>query len=204
MTELRFECTRCGNCCTDKDTLVNVTYNDILKIKNGLDLSLDECLEILGFYVFEKDPVKEELEKMVIPPIKTEKGLAFTGLKKNPSGVCYFYNETEKKCKIYRIRPNFCRTFPFTFRILLKENDKKIIPYYTEKGKQFCPGINESAPVIKHDVWVQLGKKIIEDISDNNTLINKWNDAAKKGNISPTARNFLLTVLNMDELKEKS
>ena len=75
--EFRFSCVHCGTCCTDKNTLVNVTYSDILRIKKGLNLSLDETLEILGFYIFEKKPSIEELKKMVVPPIETEKGLAF-------------------------------------------------------------------------------------------------------------------------------
>ena len=83
--ELRFECLRCGNCCVDKNTLVNITYFDILRIKDGLSLNFEEILEILGFYIFDKTPTEEELGKMVVPPIETERGLAFTGLKKNSS-----------------------------------------------------------------------------------------------------------------------
>ena len=30
--EFRFQCVNCGHCCTDKNTLVNVTYKDILLI----------------------------------------------------------------------------------------------------------------------------------------------------------------------------
>jgi Fe-S-cluster containining protein len=42
--ELRFNCTRCGNCCTDKYTLVNLTYFDIIKIKSELNLNIDEII----------------------------------------------------------------------------------------------------------------------------------------------------------------
>ena len=47
LKKLRFACTRCGNCCTDKDTLVNLTFLDILRIKDGLKLDLKEVLDIL-------------------------------------------------------------------------------------------------------------------------------------------------------------
>ena len=29
---LRFACIRCGKCCSDKNTIVNLTYFDILRI----------------------------------------------------------------------------------------------------------------------------------------------------------------------------
>ena len=143
--ELRFKCLRCGNCCVDKNTLVNITYPDILRIKNGLNLSLEEILEILGFYIFDKIPTEEEIRKMVVPPIETERGLAFTGLKKNQSGKCYFYNDKENKCLIYKIRPMFCRTFPFTFRIFFNKeipNKAKIKMQYTEKSIEYCAKTN--------------------------------------------------------------
>ena len=90
--ELRFICTRCGNCCTDKDTLVNITYLDILRLKKGLKLDLKEIIDVIGFYVFDQKLTEGALEKMVISPIETEKGLAFTGLLKNNLGDCYFYD----------------------------------------------------------------------------------------------------------------
>ena len=63
--KLRFECIRCGNCCTDKDTLVNLTYLDILRIKKGLKLDIKEVLDILGFYIFDKTLTSEDKKRMV-------------------------------------------------------------------------------------------------------------------------------------------
>ncbi len=96
--ELRFNCTRCGNCCTDNDTLVSITYLDILRLKTGLKLDPKEILDVIGFYVFDQKLTEETLEKMVISPIETERGLAFTGLLKNNLGDCYFYDITKAKC----------------------------------------------------------------------------------------------------------
>ncbi len=200
--EFRFKCTRCGKCCTDKNTLVNVTQPDIMRIKNGLKLSLDEILEILGFYIFEKKPTPEELRKMVVPPIETERGMSFIGLKKKSKGTCYFYDNKDKKCLIYELRPTFCRTFPFSFRILIDREDKtrgKIEIYYTDKGLIFCEGIGTDVPLINEDEWIQVGKKTIEDMNFNNIIIEKWNNAVKNGQITPTARNFLLTLFNLEE-----
>ncbi|MFX1257771.1 MAG: YkgJ family cysteine cluster protein [Promethearchaeota archaeon] len=201
--EFRFTCIKCGNCCTDKNTLVNVTYFDILKIKKALNLSLDEIIEILGFYVFDKEPTKEELNKMVISPIETEKGLAFIGLKKKSNGKCYFFNEKTIRCLIYDARPMFCRTFPLSFRIIFDKRNKtkaKIIMSYTKKGKQYCPGIDSvDSSIINENEWIKVGKKTIEEMHDNNILIEKWNNMVKKGQIRPSVRKFLMNILNLEE-----
>ncbi len=204
--EYRFGCTKCGKCCSNKNLLVNMTYNDILAIKKGLKLSLDELLEILGFYVFQNKPTDEDLKKMVIPPILTEHGPAFPCIKKKSSGACYFFDEKEKKCKIYSLRPNFCRTFPFSFKLLIDKRDNtkaKIKMYHTEKGKEICSGIKDDAPIINRDEWIKVGKITVEDVNDNNILVDKWNEAVREKKISPSAKNYLLTISNLDK-KEKS
>ncbi len=199
--DLRFECVHCGNCCTDLNTLVNTTYSDILRIRNGLNLNIDEFIEILGFYIFDKKPTTKEIERMVVPPIETEKGLAFTGLKKKSSGQCYFYNNKKKRCSIYKFRPNFCRSFPFTFKLLIDiENSNKnaIKVFYTEKGLQYCQGIEDKSPIIEMDNWIQIGQKIIQDLTKNTVLIKKWNEKVKKKQILPSARNYILTIINLE------
>ena len=196
--EFRFQCINCGNCCTDKNTIVNMSYNDILLIKNGLKLNIDETLEILGFYVFENTPTNQELKKMVVPPIFTENGLAFVGLLKNNLGECVFYDREKKKCKIYMLRPMICRTFPFSFKIIIDSKVKEMKEfeiYLTDKGREYCKGIGNEFPIIEKEKWFQLGKKTIEDLNDNNILIEKWNEAVKTGKIDASARNFLLTVI---------
>ena len=153
---LRFSCIRCGNCCTDKNTIVNLTYFDILRIKNGLGLDLNEVLDILGFYKFDKPLTLEDKKRMTITPIETERGLAFVGLLKNSLGGCYFYNSNDKNCLIYNLRPIFCQTFPFSFSLLDKQIVDNIdIPdiFYTEKGKEYCPGIGNNSPFIDEDYW---------------------------------------------------
>ncbi|TFF90771.1 MAG: YkgJ family cysteine cluster protein [Promethearchaeota archaeon] len=206
--ELRFKCTRCGNCCMDINTVVNVTYHDILRIKNALDLSLEEIIEVLGFYVFEHEPTEEERKKMVVPPIETERGPAFVGLRKIKYGEgyrCYFYNPEEKRCLIYGARPNFCKTFPFTFRILFNKEDPtkaKIKMDYTDKAIEYCPGIGEEAPDIDEVKWILVGKETIEQMQDDKVLITKWNEAVKAGEIEPSVKNYLITLLNLEDQGE--
>jgi Fe-S-cluster containining protein len=198
--DLRFECVHCGNCCTDLNTLVNTTYIDILRIRDGLNLTEDEVIEILGFYIFDKKLTSKEIAKMVVLPIETERGLAFTGLKKKANGHCYFFNNEKKRCSIYEARPNFCRTFPFTFKLPIdKENSNKksIQVFFTEKGLEYCKGIGKESPIIDIDEWVDLGQKVIEDLTMNTVLIKKWNESVKKGAIVPSVRNFVLTIFSL-------
>lgn len=192
--QLKFICTKCGNCCTDKNTLVNLTYLDILKIKNGLSLDLKELLEVIGFYLPNKEILRNNHEKMVISPIETEKGLAYIGLLKNSSGACFFFDEEKKTCSIYNLRPIFCRTFPFSFR-LQNENNVKI--FYTEKAKQYCPGINSEAPELDLNYWINLGNKVIEDLNKNHIFIKKWNSNVKKKGVSSSVNNFLKIIFDL-------
>ncbi len=202
MKKLRFACTRCGNCCTDKNTLVNLTYLDILRIKKGLDLEIDEVLDIIGFFVFDKTLTNEDKKRMIVTPIETERGLAFVGLLKNSLGGCYFYSSEKKKCLIYNLRPMFCRTFPFSFEILDETKgkaDSLINIVYTEKGKQYCPGINNEAPLIDTEYWIQLGKRTLNDLKNNHNIIKKWNESVKQGKVVPTVKKFLIKIFEYND-----
>lgn len=198
---LRFTCIRCGKCCTDKDTLVSLTYLDILRIKKGLKLSLEETIDILGFYTFNKIISLEEEKRMAISPIETEQGLAFIGLLKNKVGKCYFYDSDNKKCLIYNLRPVFCQTFPFSFGFL-KEKSKEnntIDIFFTEKGKEYCPGISKDSPVIDRNYWLELGDRVLEEIKKNHFLIEKWNNSVKEKKITPTVKKFILSIFKLED-----
>lgn len=185
--KFKFECTRSGTCCTDNKTIVNLTITDLNRLKNGLKLDLDELLEITSFYLFNESSYSEIAEKMVIPPINTERGKSFIALRKKEDGQCIFYNQEKKKCRIYSIRPNFCRTFPFSFRML---ENKKIEILITEKGKQYCPGLNEHAHLINVEYWKSLGVKTLKDLEKNAVFILEWNKQEK----NPSAKKFLKKV----------
>ncbi len=195
--QLKFACTKCGNCCKDKNTLVNVTYSDILKIKYGLHLSLNELLEIIGFYVLNRAISKENQLKMVIVPIETEKGLAFIGLMRNSNGFCLFYDEKNKICSIYNLRPIFCRTFPFSFQLFRDEKNENLKIFYTEKAKSYCPGIGPEAPHIDLNYWITLGKSVIDDLNKNHIQIEDWNENIKNERIKPSAKNYLRFIFDL-------
>ncbi len=194
---LKFICvTRCGRCCTDKHIIVNVTYQDILRIINGLDLNINEILEVIGFYIFNQANSIGNQKRMVISPIETEKGLAYIGLIKNSEGICFFYDKGNDLCSIYDLRPMFCRTFPFTY---LYENRKDLIINYTEKAKAYCPGIGSEASVIDYDYWTNLGKKVLEDLNKNQIFNKNWNERVNTNKILPSVKIFINMILALDE-----
>ncbi len=199
LSKFRFECIRCGTCCTDGNTIVNLTHTDILRLSKGLKLTLDELLEVIGFYIFEKKITESDISKMVITPIRTERGLSFPGLKKNPEGICYFYNANENKCRIYKIRPNFCRTFPFTFKYgegSNADNQRLVNINITNKGIEYCPGLDNKYPEIDFENWIDLGKFVLEDLVANEIFIRSWFEKLKKTKTKPKAKGYLNEILN--------
>lgn len=193
LNKFRFECVHCGNCCCDQNTIVNTTYSDILRIKNGLSTTINEMLEILSFYIYVDTPSSKNLLKMVIHPIQTENGLAFIGLRKNNSGSCIFYNYEKRRCAIYTIRPCFCRTFPFYFYL---ENSIVNIGY-TKKGLEYCQGISDNYKMIDKEYWTDLGKKVLDDLIQNDKFINHWNQEVNKQKIKPTAKGIISSIFKM-------
>lgn len=187
-SSFKFECIRCGKCCSDQYTIVNLTFGDLKRLKYRLKLNSNELLEITSFYLFKEQVSSEIIEKMVIPPINTEKGKSFIALRKVEGGKCIFYHPETKKCRVYSIRPCFCRTFPFSYNLTHNNNIRIMI---TNKGMEYCPGLNEKSPLINMEVWKALGIKALQELETNAKLVSKWNEQVK----NPTAKGFLETYI---------
>lgn len=198
--QVKFECVQCGNCCKDPNTIVNLCYTDILRIKKKLNLDLDELLEIVGFYIFADDLNEDVKKRLVIPPLETERGLSFIGLLKSKTEACIFYDSEKKICKIYSIRPNFCRSFPFTFHS--ERNSERLIISITKKGKEYCLGLTPEAPLINKSQWLELGKIVAKDLQQNLKFINHWNLLVRKKRIKPSAKEFLRKVLELNDKRK--
>ncbi len=195
----RYQCTQCGNCCKDPGTIVNLTFTDIKRFHTILKYNIPELLASVGFYIFEISPTKQQLKQMVVPPIQTQKGPAFLGLRKDESGKCIFLSP-QNKCNIYSARPSICRTFPFHFHSTPHKTPKPNLAIemtFTEKAKEYCPGIGAPSPIINDKKWMNAGKKAITDLLQEVILIQKWNKAVKEGTLSPVAENYLTLILNL-------
>ena len=86
---LRFECTRCGRCCTGEPGFVWVNDEELAAIAQ-----------------FRGEPM-DQVEKLYNRPAKRERTL-----REKDNGDCVFYDR-EQGCTIYPVRPRQCRTWPF-------------------------------------------------------------------------------------------
>ncbi|MBN1215698.1 MAG: YkgJ family cysteine cluster protein [Candidatus Lokiarchaeota archaeon] len=193
--QFRFECENCGRCCIDKETIVNITFFDIKRIYSKLKLTIDELIHILGFYIFDKPLSQDTLLKMVISPIITEKGFAFLGLRKLENNYCFFFDKEEKKCRIYEIRPDICRIFPFSFEY----KDKDVINIiYSKKAKQYCIGINNDAPTINKNKLKALALEFSKILKKNEEIISDWNNILSKKKRKLSIRDFIEYILKLE------
>lgn len=86
---LRFECTRCGNCCTGGPGTVRVSEEEIGKLAGHLGMS-----------------------RRAFRGIYTRNVKGFTSLRELPNYDCVFFDR-HNGCRVYEHRPKQCRTFPF-------------------------------------------------------------------------------------------
>lgn len=86
---LRFECTRCGNCCTGAPGFVWVNPEEIVAIARFLG---ESTAEVTALYTRVVDRRRSLREKA--------------------NGDCVFYDR-QAGCMIYPVRPRQCRTWPF-------------------------------------------------------------------------------------------
>ncbi len=104
---LRFECTRCGACCTGEPGIIRVTDAEIAAIAAYLQMSLEE---VRSGYVRMNDQG--------------------SGIRERVDGACVFW--IGDGCAIYPVRPLQCRLYPFWFRLLRNpdawESERKRCP----------------------------------------------------------------------------
>ena len=96
---VRFECTRCGKCCTC-DGYVFINGDDLNNLIEGEKFS------------------KEELLKHYLSSYQ-----GYTVLRDKKNGECIFWDNEIMGCKVYKYRPIQCRTYPF-WNVVLKTEER--------------------------------------------------------------------------------
>jgi Fe-S-cluster containining protein len=92
---IRFECRRCGDCCTGDPGIVRVNEREIADIAAYLGMPVSAVVETFLYFRENGHSIKEASD-----------------------GRCLFF---EDGCRIYPARPIQCRTFPFWFANLRSE-----------------------------------------------------------------------------------
>lgn len=86
---LRFECTRCGHCCTGEPGHVWVTREELAAIANHRGEPVEQVTAVYSRVENRQRTLREKAD-----------------------GDCVFYDR-EAGCTIYPVRPAQCRTWPF-------------------------------------------------------------------------------------------
>jgi hypothetical protein len=89
---LRFECKRCGVCCTGDPGIIYVDKNEVARIAEYISVRASRFIEK---YLF---------------PVRTGYSIG-----EHADGRCLFYKDG---CSIHPVRPSQCKTFPFWFENL--------------------------------------------------------------------------------------
>ena len=93
---IRFQCRRCGRCCTGEPGTISVSADEIRSLADHLGLTVD---------VF---------TRRYLYPYKDSYSIG-----EHADGRCLFFDDG---CSIYPWRPHQCRTFPFWFSNLRSED----------------------------------------------------------------------------------
>ena len=106
-------CQNCeGRCCTGESGYIWAKYTEIEKMATFVNLSI------------------EDFATMYLRKVKHRYSLIEKQLSTD-NFACIFFDESEKRCSIYPVRPLQCRTFPFWEQF--KHDEKEV--------RKECPGI---------------------------------------------------------------
>ena len=121
---LRFECTRCSNCCRHEPGYVFLTASDVKHIAKATKTSKDQVIE--KFCRTVRIGVAERLS-----------------LQEKENFDCIFWEEDG--CIIYKHRPVQCKTYPFWSANIISQE------VWDQVGKS-CPGVNQGPLYTKDEI----------------------------------------------------
>ena len=119
---LQFRCTQCGNCCTGAPGAVWVDDDDIRRVAEHTGKSVGE--------------VRLFHTRLIANRVS---------LTEYANGDCTFFDGATRRCTIYPVRPEQCRTWPFW-----PANVES--PEAWKRTQAVCPGANQGEFVSAEDV----------------------------------------------------
>ena len=130
---LQFKCTRCNNCCRFDPGYVFLSVEDVQRLCEGLGIDLPE---LTGKYLREVNI----------------SGFKRISLTEKENYDCIFWEE--EGCKVYKIRPLQCRSYPFWPAAIADAKS------WESCGKS-CPGAGHGRVHTEEEIdeWQELRKK---------------------------------------------
>ena len=122
---LAFQCTGCGNCCSGDPGVVWVNNEELLQIAEYVGLT--------------------ETEMKLRHTRRIGKQISLT---ERENGDCSFLDKGSRRCTIYPVRPQQCRTWPFW-------NSNLESPEAWEEVKRTCPGAGQGKLVQLEEIQRQ-------------------------------------------------
>ncbi|MFW5971550.1 MAG: YkgJ family cysteine cluster protein [Desulfovermiculus sp.] len=116
---IRFTCQQCGKCCTGEPGTVRVDFQEMVKIADFLGISI------------------HSLKLRFLLPYND--GLT---VKEAPNGSCLFFDQG---CRIYPVRPQQCRSFPFWLKYMRST-------YAWKQAAMACPGIGQGRLYTREEI----------------------------------------------------
>jgi Fe-S-cluster containining protein len=116
---LRFSCTRCSSCCRYEEGFVFLSQKDVDLLAAELGLGYAEFVKTYCRWV---------------PCL--EGGTERLSLKEKSNRDCVFWTASAGGCRVYRVRPLQCRTFPFWRPVLVSAGSWK-------RTAETCPGMDK-------------------------------------------------------------
>jgi Fe-S-cluster containining protein len=121
---LRFECTGCGLCCTQRESYAHVYVN---------------AAEVAGLAaLLEMTPAKFRRRHTFVDDLGWRQ-LRFR------DGGCTFLNPVTKQCGVYAARPVQCRTFPYWPELIGPRG-------WRREAKQMCEGMGRGRVIPRAEV----------------------------------------------------
>jgi Fe-S-cluster containining protein len=127
---LRFTCTQCGNCCTGAPGYVWMSPEELQRLADHLQLSLQETVKKYGRRIGNRISLKENRN------LRGEYDCVFLKEEPGPDGKLDPAKPGRRVCTIYDVRPLQCRTWPFWTGNLES-------PAHWATAGIRCPGINK-------------------------------------------------------------
>lgn len=137
--KLRFECTGCGACCTQRGPYAHVYVNAAERSQLAAHLEMSPKV-FSRRYTFVDEQGWRQLRFV--------------------HGACTFLDPVTRRCSVYTARPIQCRTYPYWPELFGPRG-------WTDAAKRDCEGMGRGVPAARAEVIAAIDAMAVRDRSDD-------------------------------------